>query len=267
MTIFLSLFIILYLVVVVFFYVKQESFIFFPLKTEDNFKYNFNANFKEVFYNTPNNGKIHSLRFYAKNSKGIVLYLHGNAGNIETWASVFPQFISRNYDLLVIDFRTYGKSKGKLSEKNFYSDVEYIYKEIQKEFPEEKIIIYGRSLGTGMAVKLCSENNPKSLILESPYYSLASLVKKTMPFLPINFMLKYKFESNKYIRKVKCPIYILHGKKDEVVPFESGKKLYDLVKDKATFIEFEEGTHSNISSFTEYDSIMDMIFMELFEKK
>ena len=260
MTIIISVFIFFYIIVLVFFYIKQESFIFFPNKTNQNYKYNFPSEFEEVYYETPNKGKIHSLRFFSKNTKGIVLYLHGNAGNLESWSSVYPQFISRHFDVIIIDYRTYGKSRGKLSEENFYSDIQYIYNEIKKEFLEEKIIIHGRSLGTGMAVKLCSENNPKTLILESPYYSLLERAKQTTPFLPLNFMLKYKFESNKHITKIKCPIYIFHGKNDNVIPFESGKKLYGLVEDNAKFIEFENGTHSNLSSFEKYNNVMDKIF-------
>lgn len=260
--IFFYLFIGIYIVVALGFYLKQESILFHPVKTAENFKYSFDANFKEKFYDTPNNGKINTLRFYANNSKGIVYYLHGNAGNLEDWAWVYPQFINRGYDVEILDYRTYGKSTGKLSEENMYGDVQYVYNEILKEYSEENVIVFGRSIGTGMAVKVSADNNPKTLILESPYYNIYDIAKTIAPFLPLKLMLKYRFKSNENILKVKAPIYILHGKQDRVIPFESGKKLFKLVENKAAFIEFEIGTHSNLATFRAYGKMLDKVLVE-----
>ena len=242
-----------------FIYFIQEKILFHPVKIDENYEFKFKETFVEKFYKTPNNGLINSLRFTVQNPNGIVLYLHGNAGSLKDWALVYPQFTSRGYDVEIIDYRSYGKSKGKLSEENLYNDVQYIYSEILKDFPENNIIIHGRSIGTGMASKLCSENNPKSLILESPYYNIYDIAKKVLPIFPIKNMLKYKFESNVFLQKVKGPITILHGKKDQVIPFGSGLKLFNSVKEKTIFIEFEEGTHSNLASFKEYHKTLDEV--------
>lgn len=262
MIILLSILLFFYLIVLGFFYLKQESLIFFPKETSYSYEYDFSNKFKEIFFETPNNGKIHALRFFVDKPKGIVLYLHGNAGNLEDWALVNKMFVERNYDVLIIDYRTYGKSKGILTEKNLHNDVQHIYNKVKEEFSEDMIIVYGRSLGTGMATKLCANNLPKAMILESPYYSISTIAKRIAPFLPINLLLKYKFESNKYIIEVKSPIYILHGKQDEVIPFESGKQLFNLVKDRAKFIEIENGTHSNLSSFEEYSYFLDEVLQK-----
>lgn len=257
MIVVISILLSLYIIVILFFYLKQESIIFFPVKTKAELRYNFPNKFKEVYYNTANNGKIHSLRFFSENTKGIVLYLHGNAGNLEDWGNVYSQFTSRNYDVVIVDYRTYGKSTGKLTEENIHSDIQYIYDEIKKEFSEKEIVVFGRSLGSGIAVKLASSNKPKALILETPYYSILEIAQKTVPFIPVNLILKFKFESNKYITKVKSPILFLHGKKDQVIPFQSGIKLYNLVKENSSFITFEEGTHSNLSEFGDYNVALD----------
>lgn len=249
----------IYLFVVLFFYFKQESFLFYSSKTAQDFDYPFSTHFEEQFYETPNNGKIHSLRFKVNNPKGIILYFHGNAGNLEDWGWVYQNFQDFDYDLEIVDYRNFGKSTGKFTEENLHSDAQFIYDEIKQHYQEEKIVIYGRSIGTGMATKLASENNPKMLILETPFYNIVDLVTKYVPFLPTKLVLKYRFENNKHITNVKAPIYILHGTSDEVVPYQSAEKLFDLVKDKAEFITFENGTHGNLSTFEKYYSFLEKV--------
>lgn len=247
----------LFVLVALFFYTKQESILFHPTKTAKEFQYKFPTNFKEKFYNTPNDGVIHSLHFKAPESKGILFYLHGNAGNLEDWGWVYQQYTSRGFDVEIIDFRTYGKSKGKLSEKNMHNDVAYVYDKLKKEYPENKIIIHGRSLGTGLAAKLASKNQPKALFLETPYYNIMDMAKRMVPFLPVDLLLKYHFKSNEFVKNVTAPIYILHGTADNVVPYASGKKLYDSISEKATMLTFENGTHSNLATFEKYQKFLE----------
>lgn len=253
----LSILFALFVIVILFFYLKQESILFHPTKTAKEYQYKFPANFTENFYNTPNDGLIHSIRFTVPDAKGVVLYLHGNAGSLEDWAWVYPQYTNRNYDVEIIDFRTYGKSTGKLSEENMYADVLFVYNELLKTYDEQNIIVHGRSIGTGMAAKIASVKSPKALILETPYYSIADIAKQMLPFLPIDLLLKYKFKSYEYVKNVKAPIYILHGTTDNVVPYASGQKLYNSITDKATFFTFENGTHSNLATFEKYQVFLD----------
>lgn len=255
----ISVIIILLVLFALFFYIKQENILFHPTTTAQEHQYKFPEAFTENFYKTPNDGVIHSLRFLVSEPKGIVLYLHGNAGCLIDWGWVYPQYTTRNYDVEIIDFRTYGKSIGKLSEANMHNDVAFIYKELQKEYAEENIIIHGRSIGTGMATKLASENNPKALILESPYFNIADMAKRMFPFFPADLFLKYHFRNNVYLQNTTAPIYILHGTEDNIVPFSSGKKLYDSVAEKATLITFEEGTHSNLSTYKKYQQFLDEV--------
>lgn len=249
----------LYLIIVLFFYLKQESILFHPVETKQSVQYNFPQPFEEVFYKTPNKGNIHALKFKVEKPKGVVLYFHGNAGNLEDWGWVYQNFVKYNYNVVVIDYRSFGKSTGKLSEANFHSDAAFIYNKLKAEYLEENIVVYGRSIGTGVAVRLAAEQKPKLLLLETPYYNIEDLAKNIVPFLPLKYLLKYKFESNKYITEVKSPIYILHGTADNVVPYSSGQKLFELVKDKASFTTFENGTHSNLATFEEYDLLVGKV--------
>ncbi len=255
----LSVLIFVYIGIAVFFYFYQESFLFHPRKTSSNFKYNFDYPFEEQFYETPNNGQIHSLKFKAADSKGVVFYLHGNAGSLRDWGWLYAEFIPKNYDLVLIDFRSYGKSSGPLSEANMHSDVQFVYDELKKEYAENKIIIYGRSVGTGMAVRLAANAHAKSLVLETPYYSIADIANNLAPIFPYTLLLKYKFESYKYINQVKSPIFIIHGDNDNVVPFKSGNKLYQKAKDKVTFYKVKDGQHNNLSQFNEYEEMLNAV--------
>ncbi|MGB0885146.1 MAG: alpha/beta hydrolase [Chitinophagales bacterium] len=250
---------VLYFIIMLFFYKMQESFLFHPVKTEANFKYQFPNTFEEKYFETPNNGNIHGLYFNAEKSKGIVLYWHGNAGNLEDWAWVYQNFVNLNYDVLVLDYRKFGKSTGNWSEENFINDAQYVYNELKKNYKENEIVIYGRSIGTGIATQLAANNQPKALILETPYYSIEDLAKRMLPIFPVKYLLKYRFESNLFITKVSAPIYILHGTKDNVVPYKSGKKLYNLVKQNTRFTTFEAGTHSNLATYSLYHSLLQEI--------
>lgn len=249
----------LYVLMLLFFYLKQESILFYPSLTAQDFKYQFPVNFEEKFYDTPNDGRVHSLRFKVENPKGIIFYLHGNAGNLEDWGWVYQNFAKFGYDTEIIDYRTFGKSTGKLSEANMHADANAIYESLKNEYPESQIVIYGRSIGTGIATQLAAKHSPKMLILETPYYNIEDLAKRMAGFLPVKHLLKFKFESNQYITKIKVPIFILHGTLDEVVPYQSGQKLFELVKDHAKFFTFKNGTHANLATFAEYDLFLNEV--------
>jgi uncharacterized protein len=248
-----------YVAIAALFYYFQEFFIFHPSVTRDKYNYRFPVHFKELFFNTPGDGMIHGLHFFADNPKGIVFYLHGNAGSLKEWGWLYKDYTERGYDLLMIDYRSYGKSKGKLSEKTLHSDAQLVYNYIKKTFSEDKIIIHGRSIGTGIAVKLASENHPKALIMESPYYNLKDVAQKAVPIVPVDLLLRYKLKSNEYITKVKCPVYIVHGTNDGVVPFKSGEKLYKIAGENAQFIPIDGGLHNNLSQFDAYHVLLDKI--------
>jgi hypothetical protein len=224
-----------------------------------DYVYDFDYPFEEQFYKTPKNGNIHTLKFKAKDSKGLVFYLHGNAGSLRDWGWVYADFVKNGYDVFLIDYRSYGKSKGKLSESNMNSDVAFLYEEMKKEYPEKNIVVYGRSIGTGMASKLASSTNPKAVILESPYYSIKDVAKKIAPIFPLEILLKYKFKSFKYLERATSPIYILHGTNDNVIPFQSGEKLYELYKDKIILYKVDGGQHNDLSQYPEYTKMLNEV--------
>ena len=234
-------------------YFLQEKILFMPTTLAQEYQYEFRYPFEELFFETAENVSINAIHFKAEQSKGVILYFHGNAGDLSRWGIVGEHFVSLNYDVLIMDYRTYGKSKGKLSEKGFYDDAEFCYNYLLKSYSEDEIVIYGRSLGTGVATYLASKHEPKQLILETPYYSILDVAKYRFPIFPVSTLLKYKFPSNEFISTVKCPITMFHGTDDSVIPYRSAEKLKTVSpQDQTSFITIEGGGHNNLISFEKY---------------
>jgi hypothetical protein len=234
-------------------YFFQEKLIFLPTTLPQEFSFIFSNPFEELFLKADDGASINAIHFKTENPKGVILYFHGNAGDLSRWGKITEFFVERNYDVFVMDYRTYGKSKGKLSEQSLYSDAQMCYDYVFERYKASEIIIYGRSLGTGIATNIASFNNPKQLILETPFYSLTDVAKRRFPIFPNNKLLKYDFPSYKFIQNVKCPISIFHGTDDSVVPYSSGEKLFNSMSQKdKTFYTIENGKHNNLIEFQSY---------------
>lgn len=240
-------------------YFFQEKLLFLPSTLEQNYQYQFHHNFEELFLKTDENSTINALHFKVEHPKGVLLYFHGNAGDLSRWGIIAEYFVDMQYDVLIMDYRTYGKSTGKLSEEALYSDAQYCYDYLLKQYSENEITLYGRSLGTGIASYLASKNNPKQLILETPYYSILDVAKVRFPLFPLKQVLKYHFPTYQFLSKSKCPITIIHGTDDGVVPYASGKKLSELHIEKLNFITVEGGDHNNLIEFEDYRAAITSI--------
>ncbi len=239
-------------------YFFQEKLMFLPSTLAQDYKYQFDYPFEELFLKIEDEATINALHFKAENPKGVILYFHGNAGDLSRWGKITEFFVEKRYDVLVMDYRTYGKSIGKLSEDAIYKDAQYCYDYLLERYSENEITLYGRSLGTGIASYLASKNNAKRLILETPYYSILDIAKHRFPMFPVKQLLKYRFPTFQYLPKVKCPITIIHGTEDNVVPFSSGKKLSELESD-IDFFTVKGGGHNNLIEFEDYHKAIDNV--------
>jgi pimeloyl-ACP methyl ester carboxylesterase len=247
----------LYLMLSTALYLLQEKLIFLPNELSQNYQYEFTQPFDEVFLNPEKDVSINAIHFKATNPKGILLYFHGNAGDLSRWGKIAEYFVTLNYDVFVMDYRTYGKSKGNLSEQALYSDAQYCYEYLKKVYSENDILIYGRSLGTGIAAHLAKNNQPKNIVLETPYYSLLDIAKYRFPIFPVSTFLKYKLPTYEYIGDIDCKVLIIHGTADKVVPFASGQKLFDMGYSNVEFVGIENGGHNNLAEFDLYHSTIE----------
>ncbi len=228
-------------------FLGQEKLIFHPEKLSKDYKFSFSNNFEEYFIKVDDKTELNALYFKADSSKGLVFYLHGNAGCLDSWGDVADLYLNQHYDVFILDYRGYGKSTGTISsEAQINNDVQKAYDFARKNYNENKIVIIGYSIGTGPASNLVANNNPGILILKAPYYNLSDLVHSYYPFIP-TFMLKYQFKTDKNLAKIAAPIYIFHGNKDEVIYYNSSVKLSKLLKEKDKFITLKGQIHNGIN--------------------
>jgi len=243
----------IYLMIGTALYFFQEKIIFRPTVLNQSYVFKFSNPFEELFLKTDDNATINAIHFKVENPKGVILYFHGNAGDLSRWGNITEYFVDKKYDVLVMDYRTYGKSTGTLSEHALYSDAQVCYDYLKERYTEDEITIYGRSLGTGIATYIASTNDPKQLILETPYYSIVDVAKFRFPFFSVEQMLHYKLPTFEFIRNVKCNITLIHGTDDYVVPFKSGEKLFKVApKNLTTFLAIKKGSHNNLIKFDAY---------------
>ncbi len=240
----------------------QEKLIFFPEKLPKNFQFRFYQQYKEISIKTHDNILLNSILFKADNSKGVIFYLHGNAGSLNSWGEVAGIYTDLNYDVFMPDYRGYGKSEGMInSERLLYEDVQTAYDSLKTRYDESKIIVLGYSIGTGLATKVAATNHPKLLILQSPFFSLTDLAKNLYPIIP-TFILKYKFETNKHIQKCNMPVVIFHGDRDEIIYYNSSVKLKALIKTTDTLITLKDQGHNGMSSNPRYLSELKKILLK-----
>lgn len=238
---------VLYIVLCIYVYAKQESLIFYPKHLSKNYKFNYEEKFEELNFTAPDKAKLNALLFKTDTAKGLVFYLHGNAGALDTWGNMAHNYTGFDRDILILDYRGFGKSEGEISsEQQFYEDIQTVYDSIKKIYKEETITIIGYSIGTGPATKLASENKPKQLILLAPYYNLNDLMQNRFHILP-PFLLNYKFPTNDYLKKCKVPVSVFHGTDDGVIYFKSSEKLRTLFKQGDTLIPLIGAQHNGLN--------------------
>lgn len=248
----LTIVISIYIILCGFLYFFQERFIFFPEKLDENFQFQFNQKFEELKVKSTDGKILNGLLFKSENSKGLIFYLHGNAGNLNSWGEIAKTYTDLNYDVFILDYRSYGKSEGEINSQNqLFEDNQLAYNQLKKKYNEGKIIILGYSIGSGLAAQLASTNNPKQLILQAPYYNLTDMMKQTYSYIP-TFILKYKFETNEYLKNCKMPVVIFHGNLDEVIYYGSSLKLQKEFKPKDTLITLKHQGHNGITENKDY---------------
>lgn len=242
----------MYIILCTLMYFLQEKMIFHPDKLARDHKYDFKQNFKEWDVKTGKDDFLNGILFKSDSAKGIVFYLHGNAGCLDSWGHVAKIYTDRNYDCYMIDYPGFGKSSGKIkSQEQLFKAVQTAYDSLKLHYSEDNIIVLGYSIGTGPAAKIALANNPKLLILQAPYYSLTDMMKQNYPFVP-TFLLKYKLENNEFVKACKSPIVIFHGDKDEVIDYKASLKLKELLKPNDKLITLAGQTHNGMGRNPQY---------------
>ena len=212
-----------YLGIVALVYFRQEKLIFMPQPLNKDHKFDI-ADVVEV--KVPVAGaELSAVHLRLPDPKGVVFFLHGNGGNLQTWLTGVDFYRRVNYDLFMIDYRGYGKSSGRIeSEAQLHDDMRVAWNKVAPQYAGKKLVVYGRSLGTGLAAKLSSDVQPDLTVLVSPYESLKAMGDAHYPWLP-GLVNRYTMRTDEWLPAIKGPVMIEHGDVDTLIDLSHGERL------------------------------------------
>jgi uncharacterized protein len=242
-------------------YYAQDWVLFKPTAVRKQQRYPFETPYTELNLSYDKGSNLNLIQFKSSDSipTGVVLYFHGNRHNISWYARHVPFFRDRNLEVWMIDYPGYGKSTGTMTEQKFYDYATVVYDLAAKKFPKDSIILYGRSLGSGIASELASRKSCNKLILETPYYSIPSLVGFYFFMYPTGRMIHFQFPTYKYIQTVNAPVVIFHGTHDGVIPYLHASKLKKVLAPKDQFITIPGGSHNDLETFPLFQKKLDSL--------
>lgn len=254
-----------YVIAIIVLYLLQKRLIFYPGRLSPDYKFSMTNNADELTLTTEDGARISGL-FYSNSSENVILYFHGNAGDLSGWQFVSEDFTTLGFNFMIIDYRGYGKSTGSISEQGLYKDADAAYNYlIEKGFRPESILIYGRSIGSGVAVDLASRKKAKGLILESPFSSFAKLANEKFPFFFPSLYLRYRFDNIGKINTVQSPVMFLHGTDDTLIPSSHSQALFKRFNGTKKMILVEKGAHNDLHAFDQYKDFLRVGLVDFFE--
>ncbi|MCP4521553.1 MAG: alpha/beta hydrolase [Cytophagales bacterium] len=249
----------------VLFFIIQDRYIFYPVRLKANYQFNFSFEFEERNYSPSIGVVLNSVLIKTPlKSKGVIFYLHGNAGNIQKWGSdVGEDFLNLGYDVFMYDYRSYGKSKGVRTSNSLMRDAMFMYDNLKEHYSENNIHVYGKSLGAGLAAYVSSKAYPYQLIMETPFYSMRDLSKQYFSWFP-TFLLKYEIPTYYFCQEIETsiPISIFHGTSDKVISHDSSLKIKERVSHKINLFLIPRARHNNLNSFNSYHYRLKQVLNE-----
>jgi len=230
------------------FYPRIENFfVFFPDATFDFTPQDLRLNHKNVYFNTEDGKKLYGWFFPLKGDFPVILFCHGNAGNISHRLDNVRLLLEQNLQVFIFDYRGYGKSTGRPSEKGLYRDglAAYDYLTQKERLPPGRISLFGRSLGAAVAVEVALRRKVRSLIIESPFTSTKDMAKTMILFRIISPLLPANYNNLKKISRLNVPKLVIHGEADRIVPFSMGRKLFEAAREPKFFYPLKEAGHND----------------------
>lgn len=242
----LAIGLLIYGLLLVFLYFYQGRMLFLPdipSRSIDTTPLAAGLKFEPLNLETKDNIRIHGWFIPAPNERGVLLFFHGNAGNISHRLDSLLLFNKLGLSTLIFDYRGYGKSEGRPTEAGTYADAEaaWYYLVRSRSVAPSKIIFFGRSLGAGVAVHLASRHTPAALIVESAFTSVPDLAAELYPFLPARWLSRFKYNNHRKLRNIRCPVLVIHSRNDEIIPFSHGQSLYAIANSPKKFLELRGG--------------------------
>jgi pimeloyl-ACP methyl ester carboxylesterase len=231
-------------------YLRQESLMFYPTPLPRDYAFEIPPDVHEVRIDV-DGATLSALHLRLPDPKGVVFFLHGNAGNLASWFAGYAFYRQANYDLFMIDYRGYGKSNGRIqTEKQLRADVRKAWDGVAPLYAGKRIVIYGRSLGAALAAGLAAEVQPDLTILVSPFWSAADLARIYFPWAP-SALLRYPLATNVDVRGIRTPVLLIHGDRDELIPVDNSERLQAVVPN-GTFLRIRGAGHNDLQEFGDY---------------
>ena len=204
---------------------------------------------EEVVLTTSDGEALIAWHVAPRGDKPVVLYFQGNGGALNLRAHRFAALVADGTGLLALSYRGYGGSSGRPSETGLLRDAAAAYAFAAARYPAERLVLYGESLGSGVAVALAAEHKVGKVVLEAPFTSAVDVGAAAYPFLPVRLLMHDRFRSDERIGRVTAPVLIMHGARDPVVPISYGERLYARVTAPKKFVRFPEGSHSDLDNY------------------
>ncbi len=233
-----------YLLFLLFLFFSQDSMLYIPgdrtlrIKPSD-----IGLDYEDVYLTTTDHVKIHGWLMKVENSRGVVIFCHGNAGNISHRVENLRLFAELGFSVFIFDYRGYGQSEGKSSEEGTYLDGEAVYTYLveTKRIRPERVVIFGRSMGAGVATFIASQQKCGALIIESAFTSVPDIGQQLYPFLPVKLLAKNSYDSKSRLPKINCPVLVAHSPDDEIIPFSHGQALFAAARMPKQFLTLKGG--------------------------
>jgi pimeloyl-ACP methyl ester carboxylesterase len=252
--------VLIFLATTVLFYRFQDRIVFQGTSLPRDYVFKFGQTFEEYFIPTEDGEVLNAVLFRSSGaSKGLILYFHGNKDNLQRWGQYAIDFTQLGYDILMTDYRGYGKSTGTPTEEHLYSDAETIMRWSKRNLLHDRVILYGRSLGSAVASQLATLHEPEILFLETPFDEISGAVYAPLKMVTRMFPLKYSFPNKEFLSRVKCRKVLIHGTDDWVVPLSSASNLKPLLSKDDQFVIIEGGGHRNLRDFEAFHKALEQV--------
>lgn len=232
-----------YLLLIFLIYISQHKLLYYPDSNITRTPADIGLAYEDVYLETEDSESVHGWFVPAQNSRYTVLFFHGNAGNISGRLETIDLLHELNLNVFIIDYRGYGKSSGRPTEKGTYRDAEaaWNYLKEQRGIPIDSMIVMGRSLGAAIAADLAARIQPAGVILESPFTSVPDMAAELYPWIPARRLARFSYPTEENISKIKSPLLIAHSESDEIIPYEHGQLLYEKANQPKTFLDLQGG--------------------------
>ena len=251
--------IVAYAGIAAFMYVAQRGLMYFPevMRTQPAAAGLPQAT--EVLLDTPDGEKIVVWHLAPRDGQPVVLYFHGNGGALRHRVPRFQKLAAAGLGVVALSYRGFGGSTGRPTEAGLMTDARTAHAFAAARYPADRIVHWGESLGSGVAVALAAEKPPVKLVLEAPFTAAVDIAAASYPFLPVRLLMKDQFRSDLRIAQVKAPVLILHGDSDTVIPMRFGERLYDMITGPKRLVRFAGGGHDNLDDFGASDAALTFL--------